>query len=135
MEHIIWNENFSVGVKEIDEQHKHLIHLMNKLIDMKDVSVDSEVISDALDEMTKYADEHFKKEEEYMEEYGYPELETHREQHKDFRKKTVKFCMEAMAYKKSIPVDILEFLRNWWINHILKTDMGYKEFFNARGLK
>ena len=91
MEKIIWNERFSVGVRKIDEQHKELIKMINKLIETKDTKVDSETISDILTKMTKYADYHFQTEEQYMIEYDYPDYSSHKEQHIEFKKKTVAF--------------------------------------------
>ena len=135
MEKIIWNERFSVGVRKIDEQHKELIKMINRLIETKDTKVDSETISDILTEMTKYADYHFRAEEQYMIEYDYPDYSPHKEQHIEFKKKAVAFCMDTMAYKETIPTEILSFLKNWLINHILKSDMKYKSFFNEKGLK
>jgi hemerythrin len=60
--------------------------------------------------------------------------EQHKEQHKEFRKKTVAFCMGTMAYKEAIATEILSYLKNWLVNHILKSDMKYKSFFNDKGL-
>jgi hemerythrin len=42
--------------------------------------------------------------------------------------------MDAMAYKTNVPIEILTYLKDWWINHILKIDMKYKSFFNEKGL-
>ena len=71
MEKIIWGENFSVGVRVLDAQHKQIVMLVNTLIEMSDTKVDSEIISDTLTKMTKYAIDHFEREEQYMLEYGY----------------------------------------------------------------
>ncbi len=135
MEKIIWNESFSVGIREIDAQHKELIRMINELIEMKDAKVDSETISDILTKMTQYAVYHFKTEEQYMRDYDYPEYSLHKEKHTEFKKRTVAFCMDTMAYKETIPTEILSYLKNWLINHILKSDMKYKSFFNEKGLK
>ena len=60
MDEIVWQESFSVGVKDLDDQHKQLIKMINTLINQKDVKVNSETISDLLTELTKYAEDHFK---------------------------------------------------------------------------
>lgn len=134
MEKIIWNDSFSVGIRKIDEQHKELVKMVNKLIEMKDVKVDSETISDILTEMTKYAEYHFQTEEQYMIDYDYPDYSPHKEQHKEFKKKTVAFCLDTVSHKETIPSEILSYLKNWLTNHILKSDMQYKSFFNDKGL-
>ena len=82
MDKIIWNNSYSVGVQELDEQHKKIVKMLNKLIEMKDTRVDSEIISNTLIEMKKYASEHFETEEKLMNEYNYPDYLLHKKQHK-----------------------------------------------------
>ena len=132
VEKIIWNESFSVGIPLLDSQHMELIRIINKLIDSKDVKVDSEAISETLLNMTNYAMFHFKTEEEYLKEHGYPEFESHKKEHTGFRKQTIAFCTDTMANKDTIPDEILNFLKDWLVHHILVSDMKYKEFFEAK---
>ena len=134
MEKIIWNESFSVGIPLLDSQHMELIRMINKLIGAKDVRVNSEAISDTLLNMTNYAIFHFKTEEDYLREHGYPEFESHKKEHTGFRKQTLTFCTDTMAYKDSIPDEILTFLKDWLLHHILVSDMQYKEFFKSKKL-
>ena len=134
MEKITWNQSLSVGIEEIDRQHKQLVNMLNQLLVFDGVTVDSETISDTLTRMTDYADYHFNSEEHYMQEYGYPEYETHRKEHIEFMRKTAQFSLDTMEYKKTIPADMLEYLKTWVIEHILKSDMAYKPFFKQKGL-
>ena len=134
MEKIIWSEQFSVGIYQIDEEHKKIIELINSLLSAKSVEVDSELISETLMKMTQYASKHFKTEENLMSEYGYPEFEEHKEQHKEYIKKTVFFSFGTMSYKQEIPMEVLEYLKSWWTNHILIADSRYRTFFNERGV-
>ena len=101
---------------------------------MEGVTVDSETISDTLTRMTEYADYHFKSEEAFMQKYAYPEYEAHRLEHIAFMRKTAELAMGTMAYKKSIPTDLLEYLKSWLVEHILVTDMKYKPFFEEKGI-
>ena len=129
MDEIIWNESYSVGVKELDEQHQQIIKMVNRLIKEKDIKVNSETISDVLTELTQYAEFHFEKEEEYMEKYDFPGYLAHKQLHKTFRLQVVTFAIETMADKKTIPDEVLEYLKSWWMNHILESDMEYKNYF------
>jgi hemerythrin len=88
MEPVQWSEKFSVGVRELDQQHQQLVKLLNILISTQGtINTRSETISDTLMAMTRYAQVHFKTEERLMEAYGYPGLEEQKFQHRDFRKK------------------------------------------------
>ena len=134
MEKIIWNESYSVGVKEIDEQHKKLIEIINQLIDAQDVSSHSEVISDILTNMMDYAFYHFKTEENLMREHQYADYMSHRKTHLGFIRRTAELSSDATGFAEHVPSETLSFLKNWLLDHILKTDMQYKNFFKEKGL-
>ncbi len=135
MEKIEWNSSFSVGVALLDEQHKQLIRMANRLLAESEASVRSERISELLGEMTKYAVDHFMTEEELMAHHGYPELSSHKEEHKTFRLKVVALCQETMYHNASVPEELLRYLGEWWVNHILTVDMKCRPFFMERGIK
>ena len=125
MELIKWPVEYSVGVAELDEQHKGLIALINRLIREGERAGMVENVLDALD---KYVKEHFRTEEALMRAHQYEGLEEHRMEHEDFEewldavKQTYGFTASGDLFAETVNA----FLRNWMINHILKTDMDYK---------
>ena len=135
MEKIDWNPSFSVGVKLLDEQHKRIVDMSNLLISDREATVRSETISELLDRLTKYATEHFRAEEQLLEEYGYPDLVRQKAEHKAYRIKIVALCQATVSHEDSVPAELLKFMRDWWINHILETDMKYRSFLTERGVK
>ena len=134
MEKIIWNESYSVGLAEIDKQHQNLIGMINQLIDAQGVSVRSELISDTLTNMTNYAMYHFRAEEDLMREHDYPQYDAHRQEHLGFVRKTAEMGTDVIDAKKTVPVALLSYLKNWLISHILESDMAYKGFFKDKGI-
>ncbi|MCG8431259.1 MAG: bacteriohemerythrin [Candidatus Omnitrophica bacterium] len=139
METIIWNDSFSVGVAELDEQHRRIIRMMNDLIDSKESLQDRvELAARTIEEMSEYAARHFKAEEKLMQEHGYPGFDGHRAQHTGFRQEIMELGNRVVSYGRTIPADAMEkmllFLYNWWIHHILQSDMAYKRFFNEKGV-
>ena len=134
MEKFIWSEKYSVGVKNLDDQHKVVFESINNLIEANDLTVRSESITDALIKMTEFFWDHLEVEEKYMKEYGYPEFEKHVIQHNEFREKIMDLNLDQMAHKDSVLEDLLIFLTGWWSNHILKVDMRYRSFFINKGL-
>ena len=132
MEKISWKEEYSVGVEKIDRQHRHLFEIINKLIDRSGSSSDSALVSETLTEMLNYAKEHFTTEEELMQEYGYPEIESHKEQHDYFIDTTAELAVSFMDNRNTTAGEIAEFLKLWLTLHILRCDMKYKEFFKAK---
>ncbi len=136
MELVQWSEKFTVGVRELDEQHQQLIKLLNILISNQGtINTHSEMVSDTLLAMTRYAQAHFKAEERLMEIYGFPGLEVQKIQHRDFRKKTVTFSTATTLGIDKIPEALLKYLVDWWVHHILEDDMAYRSFFKDKGVK
>ena len=91
MDIINWKNEFSVGVKEMDEQHKKLLGMINRLIAEQHTLTDSKTIAELLTEMTDYAQVHFRAEEYLMAEYGYDRKQQQELQHQAFIDKTISF--------------------------------------------
>ena len=135
MEPIRWTEDFSVGVAEMDRQHKKLVAMLNRLIAEPEARTNSDTISDLLSGMINYAREHFRDEEALMSEYSYPFKDRQTEQHTAFTKKVVDFCSAVDVGVDIVPQVMAEYLKDWLIHHILEQDMKYKQFFLDRGVK
>jgi hemerythrin-like metal-binding protein len=131
---VVWDESLSVGIKKIDQQHQELVKIINCLVENEDAGGHSEPIAQVLDRLTKYAAYHFETEEALMLQYNYPEYESHRDDHTQFKTKTAKFCLDALQRKETLPDELLSYLRDWLTHHILKADMKYKPYFLERGL-
>ena len=134
---INWTKEFSVGVKELDEQHQKLIAIINQLFTLysekkfKDVDVDP-IFKQLLD----YADYHFGTEEHYFNLYNYEKKEPHIAMHNAYRQKIkdLKDEYDANNSEKTL-FAINNFLNDWWIWHINNADKEYTAYFNANGLK
>ncbi len=134
MEKMVWSNTFSVGVEKLDDQHKKMIHTINKLIENPDSSVNSEIVSEVLNELRQYASEHFELEEMILEEIGYPDFERHKAEHKEFRVKLVAFCSATTAHINDVPFILFNFLNEWLVNHILQDDMKYRSYFVEKNI-
>ena len=139
---IEWSQEYSVNIKKIDEQHKKLINVINKLYD--GLSGDSketflspakEIINNAIAELTDYTKYHFSEEEALMRNLSYPDYLSHKAKHDDFVLKVIEF---QDSYRKGhilvLSVEIIRFLRDWLLNHILTIDKQYSPFFNRQGM-
>ncbi|NOR26058.1 MAG: bacteriohemerythrin [Desulforhopalus sp.] len=134
MDIINWKDEFSVGVKEMDDQHKKLIGMVNKLISEQTSLTDQRTIADLLTEMTDYAQVHFRAEEYLMAEYDYDQKALQEEQHQAFIDKTIAFYSASDIGPNILSTALLDYLATWLIGHILKEDMKYKKFFKSKGL-
>ena len=131
---INWDSTYSVGVKTIDEQHKRIVDIINQLIEDSHLYVHSERISEMLGQLRVYAREHFKDEESLLKKHKFHNIDLHKEEHMEFRLRLLELCQDTMNEKGSVPQELLTFVRNWWFDHILLSDMEFKSFLTERGV-
>lgn len=127
-----WNDTFSVNVKEIDEQHKVLLGMINKLHDAASAGTDAhrEIIHGILD----YAKSHFATEEKYMHRFHYPDYHVHRSEHRAFAEKAQELKERLEHDALILTLELSNFLRDWLRGHILGSDKRYASHFNEHGL-
>jgi hemerythrin-like metal-binding protein len=129
-----WNESFSVGIKRIDEEHRQIIRFINELYDAIHTKKDAAVTANILGGLIEYTMTHFTNEEALMREHGYPAFEKHRDQHDDLFVKVNEYKKRFEADHHGLAGELLEFLKDWLVRHILHTDKAYTDFFNKKGI-
>ena len=132
---IEWEEKYSVGIISIDEQHKKIIDIINRIIAAKELDDNTKEITEILNEMAAYSHEHFKTEETHMIEFKYPEYQYHKEEHIDFSLRTLAYQSRVITGDNRVANAILEYLKSWLVNHIQKTDKKYSDCFKKNRLK
>ena len=132
---IEWKENFSVGVQEIDTQHKSLINMINELNDAMKNRKGKEALEKIIQNLVSYVEKHFSTEERYFDKFGYPNTMEHKKEHSDFVQKVLEFNEGFEKGKLGLSIDVMRFLSDWLKNHILGSDQKYVRFFAEKGLK
>lgn len=136
MEKIIWDEKLlSVGVKQFDDEHKSLIKYLNELNDAILIGSTQLTLEDILVKIIDYTKSHFSHEEKFMIHYSYPDFESHKKEHENLTKQVIDFHTRLKEGKASFSLELMHFLFDWLIKHILGTDMKYKNFFQKHGLQ
>ena len=118
-----WKDEYSLGIQEIDAQHKKLIDLFSGLESAINKQVKSLVIQFGVINVRNYADMHFQFEEALMRLYGYEEYESHKEEHRVLFSKLEELDRNPLGDVQENQV--IEFLRSWLIDHMLASDRGY----------
>jgi len=132
---IQWSSSYSVGVGEIDRQHQRLVEMINELNDAMRERKSKDVLGKITNGLINYAGTHFKTEEKYFDQFGYPEAASHKKEHLDFAKKVTDFKASFDSGKLGLSIEVIDFLSNWLKSHISGVDKKYGPFFNAKGLK
>lgn len=132
---LTWNESFSVNVAEIDQQHKKLIDMVNDLNDAMKQGKGKEVLGKILNSMVSYTVSHFRTEEKYFDQFGYPEADDHKKEHAAFIEKVTDFKGKFESRNLFLTIEVMDFLSGWLKTHIMGTDRKYSDFFNEKGLK
>ena len=115
-----------IGIKEIDNEHRRLFHMINEAIDLSKENMDvSAITKNLLPGLKDYAATHFAHEEAYMERIHDPELPIQKKEHEDFTKTVNSFSLDTSspeATKKSFD-ELLTYLVRWLYRHILSSDI------------
>jgi hemerythrin len=122
MAEIKWTDSYSVGVPLLDEQHKHLVKMVNSLHGKHDQGVMFDVIM----QMFSYAAEHFHTEEAILRKRSFNGLDRQILEHKMFLRKASEFSGKDLSDPLT-RTQMTTFLAEWLVHHILHEDMQYSE--------
>jgi hemerythrin len=128
-----WSDTLSVGIEEIDEQHKVLVDLVNKMHEAIHQRHGSDVVISILSDLADYTRIHFAVEESLMRILNYPGYEAHKEIHEELLGAVADLQEKVATGKKSIGFELMHFLKTWLTKHIMEEDMQYSGFFIASG--
>jgi hemerythrin len=134
MSFITWKDSMSVNVKEIDDQHKKLISLINELHEWIRAGEKKDILGDMLEELINYTKYHFSAEERRMKQFSYIGYVEHKHEHDDFTDKVMSLKEKYDKGQGALSEEVSSFLKDWLTNHILGTDKKYTPFFNSKGL-
>jgi hemerythrin len=129
-----WTESLSVGVDIIDGQHKELFRRFGDLIDACHEGHGKERIAELLGFLDDYVVFHFGEEEKLMQNYGYPDIESHRHEHATFvhRLQYLKQVFHAEGPTQTLVSKTVRILLNWIVKHIKSVDLELGAFLKPR---
>jgi len=123
---IKWEEDYCIGVESIDEQHKQLFEMANRIYGLlkNELITDKyDKIIDIIDELKSYTIYHFKSEEDYMQSIGYKKFFSQKVAHSDFLAKMESIDIEQIDNgQNDYLIGILDFVSEWLVEHIIKED-------------
>jgi hemerythrin len=133
---ITWTKKMSVGVAELDDDHKALLGLLNDLHDGIAAGHGTERLGRVLDGLTEYAGTHFAREEEFFAQTAYPAAAEHILEHRAL----TRLVLDVQArYRKgkfdALSLETMSFLKDWLREHVQGSDKEYTAHLNAHGIR
>ncbi|MBF0449803.1 MAG: bacteriohemerythrin [Candidatus Magnetomorum sp.] len=123
-----WRHDYSVNVEEMDNQHKEMFNAANELYEASQGDSGKEVLLDALDFLIRYTEVHFHEEEKLMRSKNFPDLESHQKKHAYLIKQIKSFQTKYCSDEIKIGSELIDFLKDWIVNHILREDRQYGQW-------
>ncbi len=137
---IKWEDEYSVNVKELDNQHKKFVDMVNQLYFIINKGGDiKEEFTKIVKQLMEFKDTHFSTEEKYFKKFNYKNTEEHINEHNKLKKQTVEFFNKLSNqdseknYQETCFL-LLDFLEDWFLSHLVNDDKKYIETFNKNGL-
>ncbi|MEQ9488811.1 MAG: hemerythrin family protein [Alphaproteobacteria bacterium] len=136
---LVWRDNLTVDGSIIDEDHRHLIEIINRFEELGADGLTNDEGLEILYALKFYAQTHFKREESIQNEIDYPYRESHAQEHKHLIR-TLELAFDDVKKQgnilnASVVKEITDLLKQWLVDHIIKSDLRMKPFIEARSFE
>ena len=130
MHHSSWDDSLATGDSLVDEQHRELVDLFDRLAAVESASDSPEIVQDALERLADYVVSHFAAEEALMERVGYPPslVLAHVEEHRNLTARTRDLILRYRTGEVDSVLTISDFLKTWLRSHIEHVDRRLVEY-------
>jgi len=133
-EFITWSNKLSVGILDIDKQHKNFISLINRTHNLVMEKAEEGQLKQILNELIEYARIHFSTEEKYFNDFHYKYKEEHEREHERLILRVLNFYNQFEKQDVKIIKKLIDFLKDWLKNHLKTHDFKYAKIFKEEGL-
>lgn len=130
---VSWSSKIETGIKKFDDQHKELVRLLNKFYTAVNEGRSKTVLGEVLNELANYTVYHFQSEEDAFRQFNFPDKDEHIRIHKDLVNQVLKVIKDFESGKDVVSINLLQFLKEWVVKHIMGDDMKYGRYFKEIG--
>lgn len=125
---IEWKKCYEIGIATFDDEHHALVGVINDLYTALREKRGDEVLNSLLQHLVEYTQKHFEHEEENMDKFQFPAAEEHKHAHALLKQRIVDFQQQLSSGKTGISKEIMGFLREWLLDHIVEIDKDFARF-------
>ena len=123
-----WDQRYETGLKEVDDQHRYLVEVINRFGEQltRAAGAEWDEVQTVFAEVADYARYHFTEEENLAAAAGLDPayLEEHKEQHRHFMEDVERMHATVTPENLDTAGRLFYFLMHWLVYHILGTDHG-----------
>lgn len=130
-----WDKTYAVGIKIVDDQHAGLFDSLNELHSAMLKGDVNAVISPMLQDLLAYTRTHFSAEELMLAKAKYPDLAEHQAKHRKFAAQIAEYAERHKRGETALSVHLIDFLRKWLTDHILREDRAYSSWLAQSGMR
>lgn len=123
MKDIVWSRVLSIGVEEIDEDHRKLVSIFNTLNRAVMEGEAADYLAAVLEELINCTVWHFSHEERLMLKHRYGGADEHKIEHRELIRSARELQQKILQEDKPLAEEHIEFLERWLTEHILTEDM------------
>ncbi|MGC1953648.1 MAG: bacteriohemerythrin [Gammaproteobacteria bacterium] len=134
MAFIVWDEQHSVRVRQIDDEHKGMITLLNGLNDAMKQRKGREEIARILSKLIVYTKAHFAAEERLMRDHDYAGYPRHKAEHERLLHEISVLEERFSEGDLLLSFGIMLYLKGWALVHITSCDRALGIYLNSRAV-
>jgi len=123
---IVWLPEYNLGIPIIDEQHRGIVTTINSLFYAMQNKHGENVLKSVVNMVNEYTHIHFDVEESFMRKRGFTDFKRHQKWHDELRYKLSNVGNKSLWEHN--PHEFLDFLKNWWIDHICEKDKIFRDY-------
>jgi len=130
-----WNDEMTVGVKAMDDDHKRLIEILNEMQEAIAAGDDRKILGAALERLVEYTKGHLAREEKLLAQCDYPDSTEHHKEHDAMiAKALIAQANFRVGSSEMLTIEMMNFLSDWLTEHIQGSDRLYGPYLNSHGI-
>lgn len=128
-----WTDDVLIHIDEIDDQHRNLFLLINRLIVHKRTHGPQEELLDLIQVLVAYSQANLRAEELHMADTHYPLALPHSKEHLEFTANIQDFMKDYDREEEGLSAKMLTFLMHWWVTHVGTSDQKFGKHLKNEG--
>ena len=125
MELFTWYTKYSVNDEELDNHHKALFGILNRLYENCKQNNSVNNLEHIVEELVSYSNYHFSAEEKHMRMQGYKDIDKQIAQHRAFTDRALRLQQISEKNEPELSKELIVFLGNWLLHHVMEEDKKF----------